>query len=198
MSISKQGKALGKIALGGLAIAIGIQFFLVPNQLIIGGISGLAIMINYITGLPTGLSFFIINAIVFLFALRQFGVRFILVCLFGVAVTSILVDAIAFLGFVATQELILATVFGGLLIGVGVGLILSAGSCSSGVDMMARLLREKRPNLSFGYLILCIDGVIIIIGALVFRQIDLALYAIISVYILKRAVDYTLSRTSAP
>ena len=197
MSISNRGKALGKIALGGLAIAIGIQFFLVPNQLIIGGISGLAIMINYITGLPTGLSFFIINAIVFLFALRQFGVRFILVCLFGVAVTSILVDTIAFLGFVATQELILATVFGGLLIGVGVGLILSAGSCSSGVDMMARLLREKRPNLSFGYLILCIDGVIIIIGALVFRQIDLALYAIIAVYILKRAVDYTLSRTSA-
>ena len=197
MSFSKQGIVLVKIVLGGLMIAIGIQIFLVPNYLIVGGISGIAIVLNYITGLSIGFLFFTVNALVFLFALRQFGVRFVLVSLLGVAVTSVLVDSIALLGFVATQDLLLAAIFGGLLIGAGVGQILSAGSCSSGVDMLARLLRAKRPEMTFGHLILCIDGSIVLMGALVFRQVELALYAIISVYILKRAVDYTLPRTSA-
>ena len=197
MSLAKQSALFGRVVLGGLMIAFGIQFFLVPNNLVIGGVSGFAIILNHLTGLPTGLLFFLINAPVFIFALRQFGFRFILISMLGIITTSILIDLIAFWGFTATNELILVAIFGGLLIGAGVGLIISVGSSAGAVDMLARLLQVKRPDLTLGHLILCIDGTIILIGALVFQQIDLALYAVISVYILKRTIDAILSRSGA-
>jgi len=193
-NLREHGITFGKIILGGALIAVGVQFFLVPNQMVIGGISGLAIILHYVTGLPTGALIFLINAPIFLLTLRSLGLRFILTALVGIVTTSILVDAMAFLGFSATHDLILVTIFAGLTIGAGVGLIIAAGSSAGGTDMIARLVHKRRPGVSIGTGILVTDGLIIIAGALVFRDIDMALYAILSAYILKRIIDLILSR----
>jgi len=190
----EQAMIFAKIVLGGALIALGVQFLLAPNHMVIGGVSGLAIIIHHLTALPTGALFFLINAPLFLLGLRGFGLRFTLTALFGVVVTSVLIDTMAFLDFTLTYELPLVAIFGGVIVGAGVGLTLSAGSSASGADILARLIHKRRPNMTLGLLILLIDGSVIFAGAFVFREIELSLYAIVSAYILKRVVDGILYR----
>jgi len=192
MRMRKHLWTFGQIMAGAVLLSIAIQLLLVPNNLVTGGISGLAIILHYFTGWPTGVLIFLINAPIFLFALRQLGLVFLLTALAGVAMKSILVDLLAPLGLVITEDLLLVAIYSGALIGAGVALLFRAGSCSGGVDLLSRLIRLKRPDLTIGWLILLIDGVIIIAGALVFWQIELALYAVISAYVLKRVVDALL------
>ena len=195
-AMREHGMVFGKIVLGGALIAIGVQFFLVPNQMVIGGISGIAIILHYVTGWPTGVLIFLINALIFLITLRSLGFRFILTALVGVLVTAVLVDSMALLGFAATHDLILVSIFAGVTIGAGVGLILTVGASAGGTDMIARIVHKHRPGVSLGMGILIVDGLIILAGALVFRDVDMALYAILSVYILKQVVDLILAKTA--
>ena len=182
------------IVAGGISVAIGVQFFLVPNNLVTGGISGLAIILRYFTGWPTGVLIFAINAPIFLFAFRQLGLAFLLTALAGVLTKSILVDVFAMFEFVPTQSLIVAAFGSGLFIGLGVVLFFRAGSCSGGVDLLARLILMKRPDWTLGRAIFLIDAAIILAGALVFRQIELALYAVVAVFTLKWVIDAVLKR----
>ena len=190
----KHAKTYGQILAGSVVVAIGVQLFLAPNQLVIGGASGIAIIVNHLTGWPTGVLIFAINLPIFLVALRQLGFAFLLTALAGVFTTSVLIDAFAFFELVFTRDLLLVAIFGGLLIGVGIALIFSAGSSTGGVDLLARLVMQKRPDMTLGRLLFLFDGTIIVAGALVFQQLDMALYAVISVYVLKRAVDGMLHR----
>ena len=167
---------------------------MVPNSLVIGGISGIAIIIHHFTGWPVGVLFFAINAIAFLAALRPLGFAFIFTALVGVVTTSVLIDVLALFALVPTQNLLIVAAASGALIGVGIALIFRVGSSTGGIDIACRLIMRKWPDWTLGRLILLFDGSIILAGALVFWQIDLALYAIVSVYILKRVLDAVLYR----
>jgi len=188
---------LGQILLGGTAMAVAIQMLLVPNDLVIGGISGLAIIVRHLTGWPTGVLIFLINAPIFLMALRTYGFRFLLTALFGVGVTSILVDTLALVDFVLTDSMILVAIYSGVLIGAAVALLFRAGSATGGVDILARFGHRRWPRFTLGSFILCIDGTIILFGALVFGQIELAMYAAIAAFTLKKTVDLILQRDKA-
>ena len=193
----KHAHTAGSILLGSVLAAIGIQLFLAPNQLVIGGASGIAIIINHLTGLPMGVLMVLINAPIFLIALRNLGWVFLLTAFAGVIITSTLVDVLAFWELVPTQNLLLAAVYAGLSIGAGVALLFRAGSSSGGMDLLARLILLKRPHLTLGWALLFIDLCIIIGGVLVFRQVEMALYAGISVFVLKRTVDAVLRKDNA-
>ena len=192
IDMQKQGKRLGKIVLGGALLAIGVQFFQVPNNLVVGGVSGLAIIASHLIGISTGLLFFALNLLLFLVALPDLGFKFMLVSLLGVLISSVLIEAFSLLHFAATYDLILVSVFSGLFVGAGVGIILSADSSAGGTDAVARVIQKRLPGMTLGKVILCIDSSIIIAGALLFRQLDLTLYALISAYILKRVIDAIL------
>ena len=185
------------ILAGGALIAIGIQLFLAPNQLIFGGISGISIIINSFTGWPIGVLIFAINLPIFLFALRQLGALFLLTAFAGVAVTSVWVEVFALLELVPTQDRLLAAIFAGLSIGIGVSLLFAAGSAGSGLDILARLILMKRPHLTLGWVILLMDMSIVIVGAFIFRQIEVALYAAISIFMLKQSIDSVLPKVKS-
>ncbi|MCL2563664.1 MAG: YitT family protein [Oscillospiraceae bacterium] len=193
-TLRQHAETFGSILAGGVIIAIAIQIFLVPNQLVTGGISGIAIIINHFTGWPVGVLFFAINAVMFAIALKPLGWVFILTAFVGIVTTSVLVDVLALFEFVLTENLLIVAASSGALIGAGIALIFRVGSSTGGIDIASRLIMRKRPDLTLGHLILIFDGAIIIAGAVVFRQVDLALYAIVSVYILKRVVDAILYR----
>jgi len=192
----EQAIIFAKIILGGALIAVGVQFFLVPNDMVIGGSSGLAIIFHHFTGLSTGVLIFLVNAPMFLLGLRELGLRFTLTALLGLVTSSVLVDVLALLNITVTDDLLLVSIFGGAIMGVGVGLCLSAGSSGGGTDVLARLVNKRYPKLTMGLVILLIDSSIILAGALVFREIESSLYAIISAYILKHVVDAILYKKS--
>ena len=187
-------KVFGWVLIGNTLIAIGIQMFLAPNHLVIGGTNGIAIITNYLTGWPTGLVIFIINIPLFLCALKFLGFFFLLTSITGIVIISVLVDLFAFWELVFTEEMILVAIFGGLFIGTGIALVFRAGSSTGGMDLLARLVMLRWPDMTLGGLLFVFDGLVILAGALVFRQLDMALYAIISVYVLKRSVDAVLHK----
>ena len=182
----------GKIALGGALVAIGLQLFLIPNSMVIGGTSGLATIISYLTGLSVGVLIVLLNLPLFLLALRILGRSTVFTALIGVFVTSILVDVFAATGIVVTEDLLLVAVYGGSLVGIGCGLTISANSSVGGTDLAARLIRKKRPDMTMGRLILMIDATIVVMGSFVFGRIEIAMYAVISIFILNRIIDAIL------
>ncbi|MCL2369005.1 MAG: YitT family protein [Oscillospiraceae bacterium] len=186
---------LGKIILGGGLNAVGIRLFLIPNDMVIGGVSGLATIIHYLSGWPAGLLIALLNAPIFLLGFLFLGRRLTLTSLVGVLTTSLLVDVLAPLNIVVTTTPLLVAVYGGLFVGLGCGILLAAGSSSGGTDFSARILEHFRPNVSIGAWILVLDVFVILLGVLVWGEIEMALYAGIAVFILIRIVDFFVYRT---
>ena len=182
-----------KTFFGAIIISLAIRFFLVPNNMVLGGVSGLAVIVYYLTGLPPGALLFLINLPLFLISLRFLGKAFLIRAFFGVSITSVMVEVFAGLNFVATTDPFLVSLYSGLIIGVGAGIILSAGSSAGGFDLIARIVRKKRPDLSLGQVIMIIDFSIIALGALVIRRLDNAMYAFFSVFIVVQMIDFILS-----
>lgn len=197
MGLRKGVLQYGKIIIGSALIAAALQFFLIPNQVVVGGASGLATILSYLTGITPGVLLILVNAPLFIMALLMLGRGFVLRALLGIVVTSVLVDVFAFLHLVVTEDLLLVAVYSGILVGVGLGLVLSAGASVGGTDLAARLIRKKRPTMTIGRLILIIDAIIVFSGSFIFGSFDLALYAVIAIYILNRIVDMMLYGTNA-
>ncbi len=177
----------------GVAItALALDWFLIPNMIAAGGASGLATVIHHLTKLPVGLLMVLINIPLFLASVRTFGRHFGAKTVFGTALLSILIDLVAIvLPEPLTQDPLLASLYGGVLTGVGIGLTFRFNGTTGGTDIAARLLK-KYTSLSVGRALLFIDMAIIILAGLVFRQPDLSLYALITVFVTSKAIDLIL------
>lgn len=180
------------IVIGAALYAAGFQFFFYSNDIITGGVTGISMIFNFLTGFPVGTMIIIINIPMFIIAWRQFGLRFMLGSLVGMFLSSILVDVFAMLNFSATSNFLLACIYGGLFTGIGLGLIYLAGVTTGGVDILAKIVRKSRPHINFGTLILAMDIVVIGSFALVFDKFESAMYAIIGMFISSRAIDMVL------
>lgn len=181
-----------KIIIGGALVSVGLQFLLIPNAMVLGGVSGLATIVHFLTGWPTGMLITMINIPIFVLALIFCGRSLVIYSFLGVITTSVLVDALAVTGFVVTDNLLLVAVYAGVLVGTGGGLMLSAGASAGGTDLAARVIHAKLPNRSLGQFILILDASIVALGALVIGRYESALFAGISVFILIRIIDYML------
>lgn len=180
------------IVIGAVLYAAGFQFFFYPNDIITGGVTGISMIFNFLTGFPVGTMIIIINIPMFFLAWRQFGVRFMIGSLVGMGLSSILVDVFAMMNLCATDNLLLACIYGGLFTGVGLGLIYLAGVTTGGVDIVAKLVRKKKPYFNLGTVILMMDIVVISSFALTFNKFESAMYAIIGMFISARAIDTVL------
>lgn len=180
------------VTIGSAFYAAGFQFFFYPNDIITGGVTGISMIINYLTGFPVGTMIIIMNIPMFLIAWRHFGTRFMLGSLIGMGLSSILLDVFALLHITATDNLLLACIYGGLFSGTGLGLIYLAGFTTGGVDIVAKLVRKSHSHLNFGTIILMLDIIVISFFALVFNKFESAMYAIIGMFILSRAIDTVL------
>ena len=182
-----------KIFVGAALIGVALHFFLIPNHIVLGGVSGLTVILHYVTGIPAGIIFFGINFPAFIFALRYLGKDYVLHAFLGIAVCSIVVDLLAFIPFVATDDIFLISIYCALLIGTGVGLVLSANSSAGASDIIARMVNKKRPDFSVALLILIFDFTVIAIGIVVFRNLNNALYAFFTIFLLIQIINFILS-----
>ena len=179
------------ITVASVIYAVAVSFFLDPNSLAPGGVTGIAIIFNRITGLETGTWMFMINIPILALGMWKFGWKFILSTLYCTAVTSFFTNLLTPVGAV-TADPLLAALVGATLMAVALGLVFKAGATPGGTDIIIKLLRLKFPHLKTGFLFLLTDAVIVTASAFVFQNLDTALYAGIVVFINSVLLDLVL------
>ncbi len=180
------------ILAGCLIGAAAFSFLTYPNSIVSGGLTGIAQILNLLTGLPVGVMVIIMNVPLFIVAWRKFGIRFIVYSAIGMAGTSIFIDLFDAFPVAMTQDMLLAAIFGGVMRGLGAGLIYWPGATAGGSDIGARLLRRRYPHINFGTLALCLDAVVVAAFAIVFKRVDSAMYTIITMFVSSRVVNIIL------
>lgn len=179
------------ISIASLIYAVAVSLFLDPNSLAPGGVTGIAIIFNRLTGLETGTWMLIINIPIMALGIWKFGIRFILSTMYCIALTSMFTNMLVPLGPLTTDPL-LAAIAGGALIAVALGWVFKAGSTTGGTDIIIKVLRLKFPHLKTGSLFLLTDALIVTASAFVFRNVDKALYAGLVVFITSFLLDVVL------
>ncbi len=182
----------GLIILGSVLFAAGFQFFLYPNSIIVGGVSGIAMIINYLTQLPVGVMTIVLNIPLFIIAWKHFGTKFIIASLVGMLLSSVFVDLFALISYSPTSDMLLACIIGGAVKGLGLGIIYYAGATTGGTDIIAKFVRLRFPYLNFGTVILLTDAVIILAFAAIFKKVEAAMYAVIAMFVVSKVVDLVL------
>ena len=181
-----------KIVLGAALYAAGFQFFLYPNAIVSGGVTGISMIVNYWTGLPVGAMAVVLNVPIFILGLLLIGRRFVARSLVGMLCSYAAIDLLALLDARVTANPLLAAVFGGVLCGAGLGTVFSAEASTGGMDIVVKLLRRKFAFLNMGQVMLVLDLVVILAFSLLFHRLEAGLYAIIAIYLNSRLVDLLL------
>ncbi len=178
------------IAIGAFIFSFGIAMFTSPNNIAPGGVSGIGTMLNHLFNIPIGSVIIAVNIPLFIFSFKKFGRSFFKKSLFATFLTSSLIDI---LPFILEKHYIysplLASIFGGVSIGVGVGIIFLRGGTTGGADILAKLIRLKYPHFSLGTLVFIIDAIIVISTLFVYGSIEALLYSTVSFFVTSRAVD---------
>lgn len=160
--------------------AIAISLFLDPNNIAPGGVTGISILVNRFTAIPTGTINLIINIPIVLLGLWKFGWRFICSTMYTLAMITIFINSFAVYGAV-TDDLLIAAVIGGALIGAALALVFMAGATTGGIDIIIKVVRTKRKHIKTNILFLLFDSVVILASWLVFQDLTVAFYAGIAV-----------------
>ena len=141
--------------------------------------------------METGTLYFLLNVPVVFLGIIKFGIRFMAKTAWAILMTSLFTNLLGNVGAV-TDDLLMAGTAGGILIAIGIGLIFKAGATTGGTDIIVKILRQKYRHLKTGFLFLCMDVVIVGVSGLVFGDVDIALYALATVIISGKALDYVL------
>ena len=179
--------------LGSFITAMGVSLFYIPAKIVSGGVSGLATVAFHTIGVAPGAVYGVINAVLLLVALFVLGRGFIVKTLLGATGISVFVQLLSYLPPV-TDDTFLATVFGSVLYGVGIGIAFLSGASTGGTDIAARLIQHFAPSVSIGKLLMVVDGTVILISLIAFGEIDLALFGILALFISTFAVDMLISK----
>jgi uncharacterized membrane-anchored protein YitT (DUF2179 family) len=175
------------IAIGAVIAAVGLELFLVPNNILDGGVIGLSIIAAKMTGLKLSL-FIVLFNIPFLFiGYRKMGLRFVVHALFGVLVLS---GVTAYLHHFEpfTDDLFLATIIGAVILGTGVGLVIRSGGVLDGTEVIAILVSQKKP-VSVGQFIMVLNVFIFVLAAMLVFTWETAMYSIITYYLAYKMID---------
>jgi uncharacterized membrane-anchored protein YitT (DUF2179 family) len=181
------------IALGGVVFALSVVLFLDPYNIVAGGITGVALLLfELFPMLPLGMMIIVLNIPIFAVSWRLLGNEFLIYSGFGILVASLLIDILGGIVPPVDTDPLLASLFGGLLMGLGIGIIFLKGATTGGTVMIARLLKIPFPSMNIGKLMMAIDGIIVIAAGVVFGSVNNMLFAIIAIYICSVAVDAIL------
>ncbi len=174
------------VTLGILLDAIALELFLVPNSVLDGGLTGISLMIQYKTGWPLGLIVSVFNLPFIFLGWKQVGKRFAVAYTYALAVFTLFTQMFHHVAPVTENEL-LSVVFGGFLLGAGVGLVLRGGACIDGTELVA-LMISRKSNVSTGTVILIFNLIIFTVASLLFG-VDRALLSLLTYYIASRIID---------
>ena len=175
-----------QILLGSLIAAAAYPAFLVPNNIAPGGLTGVATILNFLFHWPVGTVSLLLNIPLFIIGYRAMGRIFAFRSLIATVLFSILIDILP-IRPVSTAPL-LGTLFGGVILGAGLGLILRGGATTGGSDMVARMVHRRLPFISVGMFLFAVDC-LVVLGAAVAIGTEQALYAFINIYVCSKVID---------
>ena len=193
--LKTDGRAVAINLVGCVLAGVSFSFLTYPNNIVSGGLTGIAQILNLLLGLPVGVMIIVMNVPLFLVAWKQFGLRFIIYSLIGMVCSSLAIDFFALFNIALTHDILLAAVYGGLLKGLGYGLIFYTGGTSGGTDILSRMLRRKYAYIQLGNISLCLDAVVVAAFAVIFKRADAAMYTIITMFVSSRMVNLVLYGT---
>lgn len=176
------------IVCGTAMTAAAISIFFVPNKIVNGGASGLATVLYYTFGIRPSVANALINGILLLIALFCFGWGFIAKTIFSIVSLTVMIEVFSYVPPL-TDNMMLAAIFGAVLYGAGIGLVLSRGSTTGGTDILGRLVQYKFPHLKIGKLLLIIDLMVICLSLITFKTVEAVLYGIIALFISTTSID---------
>lgn len=177
--------------LGGILYSVAINCFLSRNNILNGGFTGVATILNYLFDLPIGTVLFIMNIPVFAIAFKKLGARFVLRTVWATLINSTLIDIGVFLP-VYRNDLLLSSLFGGALTGIALGIIFIRNATTGGVDIIAKLIQIKKPHISLGRSILIFDAAIVVLGGIVYGKVESMLYAAVVIFVSAQVLDYII------
>lgn len=178
--------------IGAAIYSVAVNMFLSSNGISPGGFTGVATVVNFLTQIPTGIMLFAFNIPVLILGYVKMGGMFILKTSFVTALVSFTLDISARVLPPLKADGILASLFGGILMGLGLSLILLRGATTGGIDIIAKLINRKYRHLSVGKIILMADGFVIILTAIVYKNAEIALYSVVAIYAGTRVMDVLL------
>ena len=178
--------------LGTFIYSVAVNVFLLPNGISAGGFTGIATVINYITSIPTGITLFALNSPVLILGYIKIGSIFILKTSFVTAILSLILDITARILPPFKSDGILVSVFGGILMGLGLSIVLLRGATTGGIDIIAKMLNSKYRHISVGKIILAADGLVVMLNAAVYKNVESALYSVVAIYVSTRIMDLLL------
>jgi len=192
---SKRGlKNYSLIVIGAFILAAGFVLFITPYKIVPGGVYGISIVLHYLFGTPVGLVALAFDIPLTIIGIKVLGPRFGLKTVVGFVFTAIFVDGLTYL--YGTEPLVqndalLSSIFGGLFLGVGLGLIFKSRATSGGTDIVAMMI-SKHTRLPVGQLMILVDSVIVLLGLIVFQDWKIPLYSLIVIFITGKVIDTIL------
>ena len=192
---SKRGlKNYSLIVVGAFILAAGFVLFITPYKIVPGGVYGISIVLHYLFGTPVGLMALAFDIPLTIIGIKVLGPRFGMKTVVGFVFTAIFVDGLTYL--YGTEPLVqndalLSSIFGGLFLGVGLGLIFKSRATSGGTDIVAMMI-SKYTRYPVGQLMIMVDSVIVLLGLLVFQDWKIPLYSLIVIFITGKVIDTIL------
>jgi uncharacterized membrane-anchored protein YitT (DUF2179 family) len=176
------------VTLGALLIALGLDMYLVPNKIAAGGVSGISTILHYVIGVPVGATMLVLNIPLFVIGIYRLGFAFGFRSLFGATILSVFVDALAPYLPVVTHDPLLAALFGGAVVGLGLGIVFRHRGTTGGTDLAAATL-QSYIGINVGQLLFVVDGLVVLTAGIAFKSWELAMYALLSIFIASWLVD---------
>ncbi|BAF60932.1 MAG: YitT family protein [Pelotomaculum sp.] len=176
------------VSAGVLLTALGLDLFLIPNKIAAGGVSGIATILHYLLNVPVGAAMLALNVPLFIMGIYRLGLRFGFRSLYGTVALSLAVDLMAPFLPVPTRDLLLASLFGGVMVGLGLGLVFKYRGTTGGTDLAAAILRTYT-GVNIGQLLFLVDGAVVLAAGMTFSSAELAMYALITIFVTAWLID---------
>ena len=186
--MKQKSKNLFMFVFGIVITAFAISVFTLPNKIVGGGVSGVSTILYHTLGIEAGVSTIVINVILLIAGLKILGKKFVVSTLIATGLLSILIQLFSYIPPLTTN-VALATIFGGVIYGSGLGLALASGASTGGTDILGRILQYFFPHFPIGKLLMFVDGVVIFCSLVCFGNIELTLYGIIMLVISTYTID---------
>lgn len=178
--------------LGSFVYSFAIVCVMAPAHISPGGVSGIASVLNFLFSLPIGITAFVLNIPLIIISFIKFGTVFIARTATATAISSLLLDLVSAFVPKVNLEGILAAIFGGMLLGLGLSIVLIRGATTGGTDIAAKLINSRFPHISVGRCVLISDLVVITLTAFVYGNIESALYSAVGLYVSSKIMDSVL------
>ncbi len=178
--------------IGSILYSVAVSGIISANKISPGGFTGIATLLDYLFSLPSGITLFLLNIPVIILGLVKFGGFFIVKTAIATAIVSFTLTLTDYFIPEFIIDKVLAAVFGGMLMGLGLSLIMLRGATTGGVDVIAKLVNKHFRHITVGRIILIMDGFVIFLAAAVYRDIESALYSIVSLYVSSLIMDRVL------